>query len=790
MTMDIFFVLLGCLGTILSVFACALMFESFRRQTQRAWQREQEANKFSYLTERVAELQAEHDALRDALFEARQILGERDLARQELETLKSELTQLDDRRAELVRVDNDLRTLQNDLADASQRKQELDQALHIGELRREELERTHREVTDQVAKLRQEADASQSRCEDIRRHIQTLEKQQQDAERRKEELQKQREQLERTVESLDQERWRKTEEHSREIGQLIANRNSLQDELEQHRKQIDMLKAEREQLDEAVTGLRAERQRLDGALPALRAAFDQMDGRSQHLAQQKRQLESQVESLDQQARRRLDELEELSSRRSAAEDELKQHRRELDALKAEREGLNQSLAGLRAEGTELERSLSILHQDWEQLLTRVGHTADEERTRDLWQPVFERPGYRIVAEADELAQLRELQDHLDRKGFRFHERVLYAFHTALKVNDISPLVVLAGISGTGKSELPRRYAEAMGMHFLNIAVQPRWDSPQDMFGFFNYIEGRYRATELGRALIQMDSFFQEARRGWHPPCDWTEHSLNDQMLLVLLDEMNLARIEYYFSEFLSRLEMRRGIDLSNAVDRRKAEIPLEVGRSGQGASVMHVFVGQNVVFAGTMNEDETTQSLSDKVVDRANVLRFGPPRKLTVDPVQAGVDDDVQPDLVPRLAYDAWRSWRRDPLDHDHGLQPDEREQVQVWLVRLNEVMRLIRRPFAYRVSRAIESYVANFPRIEGKAWLKWAMADQIEQKLLPKFRGLDLSEREVTDALANLQDVVRELDDEPLLQAIQQASRRAEHQFLWQGVQRDFGDE
>ena len=120
----------------------------------------------------------------------------------------------------------------------------------------------------------------------------------------------------------------------------------------------------------------------------------------------------------------------------------------------------------------------------------------------------------------------------------------------MKIGDISPLVVLAGISGTGKSELPRRYAEGMGLHFVILPVQPRWDSPQDLFGFYNYLEKRYKATELARAMVQFELYNQTL---WPLPTNW-DHSRSDRMLLVLLDEMNLARVEYYFSEFLSRLE--------------------------------------------------------------------------------------------------------------------------------------------------------------------------------------------------------------------------------------------
>ena len=231
-----------------------------------------------------------------------------------------------------------------------------------------------------------------------------------------------------------------------------------------------------------------------------------------------------------------------------------------------------------------------------------------------------------------------------------------AFHTSLKVADISPLVVLAGISGTGKSLLPRRYAEGMGLHFLNIAVQPRWDSPQDMFGFYNYLEGRYRATELARALFQMDEHFDHKNKAWDVPQEWLKHRLSNDMLLVLLDEMNLARVEYYFSEFLSKLEIRR--DVKTPDDRHKAEIGLEVGlqRSAMNhraaSPVLPLYVNTNVMFVGTMNEDETTQSLSDKVVDRANVLRFGAPRDLQL---QVNTDECASP--VKRLPYETWLNW-------------------------------------------------------------------------------------------------------------------------------------
>ena len=174
------------------------------------------------------------------------------------------------------------------------------------------------------------------------------------------------------------------------------------------------------------------------------------------------------------------------------------------------------------------------------------------------------------------------------------------------------MTVLAGISGTGKSQLPRRYAEAMGIHFLQVPVQPRWDSPQDLMGFYNFVDARYRATELARLLAHLD------------PENWPDLAgeWDDRMALVLLDEMNLARTEYYFSEFLSRLEMRpKPGEESDPSRRSDAEIELDVpGESGEGR---RIYAGYGVLFAGTMNEDESTQTLSDKCcIPRSFVTDF------------------------------------------------------------------------------------------------------------------------------------------------------------------------
>jgi len=397
----------------------------------------------------------------------------------------------------------------------------------------------------------------------------------------------------------------------------------------------------------------------------------------------------------------------------------------------------------------------------------------EDRYRDLWEPVsFEELPVKTIqpnkSKEEEQLALERTSNYLESHGLYYPKRVLNAFHTALKTADMSPLVVLAGISGTGKSLLPKRYSEAMGIHMLSMAVQPRWDSPQDLFGFFNHLEGRYKATELARAMVQFERY---NRPDWALPEEW-DYARDDRMLLVLLDEMNLARVEYYFSEFLSKLETRRSIlgNEDNAQDRAPVEIALDTGSLREGEHNIRLYPGRNILFTGTMNEDESTQSLSDKVLDRACVLRFGRPAKMT-----SVAALDPEPKEYEGLAYDTWRMWC------ENDLSSADEKKINTWIGELNEAMELIGKPFAHRVHQAILSYAGNYPR--GNNRINLAMADQIEQRIMPKLRGLELEGNQ--EALDAVKKVITQANDDALMRAFDIAVNHSSGTFLWRGIDR-----
>ena len=560
---------------------------------------------------------------------------------------------------------------------------------------------------------------------------------------------------------------RTTEVRQAEQNLLVQQRTRklVDDEITDRRKTLDSVQGE-------IRGKQEEWSQLQASQQTLMSEIGNLTTKKDFAAEDYKKFERDLETIVKDLKRAEEQHRELDAEVKDKMDNLRLIDKQVKRLDEERQNI--------------ERLIVAAEKRWAQVAPTVG-AADGQRLAELWSPVLKKGQFarrRKLNASGEISSLASMQEYMVAAGLQYHERVLYQFHTSLKVAEMSPLVVLAGISGTGKSELPRRYAEGMGMHVLTLPVQPRWDSPQDMFGFYNYLENRYRATELARALVQMDRFVDERKAEWNFPPEWKEHSLRDRMLIVLLDEMNLARVEYYFSEFLSRLETRRGIDRSDPDQRRKAEIMLEVGiqtikKEGgkvevQQQPTLPIFVDRNVLFVGTMNEDETTQTLSDKVVDRANVLRFGRPSSL-----KSRASDESVEGSKAFLAYEDWESWIK---NSDTDILPSIRSDVTEWVQKLNQAMHRIGRPFAHRTYGAMLSYVANYPQQDN---FKLAVADQIEMKVLPKLRGLDPHDPQVGQALGEIQSVINSLGDEKLQSAIQESRGADSHQFLWHGVDR-----
>jgi len=535
-----------------------------------------------------------------------------------------------------------------------------------------------------------------------------------------------------------------------EIGTLTRQHAELEDKLADLRSKVADLE-----------DLRAKEDALREKLPKLEREVAQLQGEFDTLCARRDEASAEVKVADERLAVLRTEMLDASSDLQAQRNERRQLAEELSALNDRRTDLVSQVNVLEARIDEAREAARELGRGGGE----DGEADPLGELRALPPVLTELRGWKEHAQETEAEALHRVRTHLKDLGLNYPTRVIRAFHTAMKVNESTQMAVLAGISGTGKSQLPRRYAEAMGIGFLLVPVQPRWDSPQDLMGFYNYIESRFRPTDMARALYHMDR--------WNGPEE--SRALQDRMLLILLDEMNLARVEYYFSDFLSRLESRPGrTQADQPAARKDAELELDIPVP-QGQTTPRIFPGYNVLFAGTMNEDESTQSLSDKVVDRANVLRFAAPKSLVAMPAADAFDP---PMALPRKR---WEEWLRDV----EALSED-RERVEGRLERVVELMRRLQRPIGHRLGRAILTYVANYPQDGHARNLDVPLSDQVEMRLLPKLRGVEIDTAQGDlDELRKYVD--EELGDTELADAIQQSveASMVTGQFVWRGVAR-----
>jgi len=624
-----------------------------------------------------------------------------------------------------------------------------------------------------------------------------------------------------------------------EVGELENQRHLTSQTIERLGKEIKVLEAKKTEVDSINERHKNAIAQFQEVSEQLKQQKNNLEETSQNLSEKKinfialsnqiEKAEIHLESLEEQvrvAKLEAQSIEEIVKETNQAKDELKSTRKEWADLKVLVESLHAKEAELEksvAEQKELEKkfrpiakeviylnkeldekrkdlaelevktiALNFEKQSLEEKIKKLGLKAgvEEDDTGEADIPSKLIPYKDLLIkdpdcllketfneskeEVDEILALAEFKDRLKNDGLYFSSRIIDAFHTSLKCHDINPLTVLAGVSGTGKTLLPYYYAKVMGMHSLVMAVQPRWDSPQDMFGFYNYLEKQYKATDLSRALIRMDPYNYSSNDFDMLNSKWAK----ERMLLVLLDEMNLARTEYYFSEFLSKLELRRMVkDKNEKSDRAQAEVELDAGPGA--ASLFNIWVDSNVLFVGTMNEDETTQTLSDKVLDRANVLRFGKP-----DESNRPADESTVQKSWPKsyLKLSDWKNWQKTFDTNTHWYQ-----SVVEWTNDVNSSLDKVGRPFGYRVQRAIGMYVANYPRVEEEDRHKLAFADQVEQKIIPKLRGVDMGDTSANQCLDKIEDIISTMGDNELGEAFRNSIEESQSvgMFQWRGVTR-----
>jgi len=282
---------------------------------------------------------------------------------------------------------------------------------------------------------------------------------------------------------------------------------------------------------------------------------------------------------------------------------------------------------------------------------------------------------------------------------QFASSLIARLHAGLWLHERRHFAVLTGLSGAGKTLLARSYGEALWANTENpheglctVPVQPGWHDSSSLLGYVNpLIDNTYVRTDFLGFLLRASS---DSSRPY----------------IIVLDEMNLSHPEQYLAPLLSAMETGDGIILHTFDD----EI------SGIPPSIPYP---NNLVLIGTVNMDETTHGLSDKVLDRASVIEFW--------------DIDVQ-------AYPAWKQF---------DLEDSTIEQVRQVLIHLATALRPVRLHFGWRTIGDILGYVHM--AISGKVLDSYTALDHaIYAKVLPKLRGEDTPR--LRKAFAEATDVLK----------------------------------
>ena len=314
-------------------------------------------------------------------------------------------------------------------------------------------------------------------------------------------------------------------------------------------------------------------------------------------------------------------------------------------------------------------------------------------------------------EYDKLAD--HIISYIESKGFVFSPEYIKNMLLCLKSK---PFIIMAGISGTGKSKVGELFAESLGANYANgryalIPVRPDWNDSTDLIGYQN-LQGEFVEGPLTRAIRRAEKD-------------------RDYPYFVCLDEMNLARVEYYFSDFLSIIESRRfdnGDIKSHTINLHGLETPIAFP--------------ENLYVIGTVNMDETTHPFSRKVLDRANTIEFTNVNLRKYPDESLGSQEPIL--INNRYLRSEFLTMR----DCYSGNKEFIQGQVQV-LEELNDILSKYAFQVGYRVRDEFVFYL-----LYNKEWgllnNDVAIDFQIIQKILPRIQG---SSVDIENLLNELQE-------------------------------------
>jgi hypothetical protein len=281
--------------------------------------------------------------------------------------------------------------------------------------------------------------------------------------------------------------------------------------------------------------------------------------------------------------------------------------------------------------------------------------------------------------------LERLIQDISQDGFTFEPWQIATYVTAIRTK---PFVILAGVSGTGKSKLPSLIAKHTGGVSTRISVRPDWTDSSEVLGYVD-LQGKFRPG----------AFLTVARKGSLSP---SSHST------CIIDEMNLARVEYYFAEILSCIEDR--VPSENGGFESDSLLSLQLNENDE--HWQQQTIPANLGIVGTVNMDESTHGFSRKVLDRAFTIEL------------SEVDLDWNPDttdesLIPSEAEVIWpvEFWHSAATRLSQLSNLDEPSLALIqssiaWLKRINDCLTCSQLQVGYRTRDEMILFLLNAEEI------------------------------------------------------------------------------
>lgn len=293
--------------------------------------------------------------------------------------------------------------------------------------------------------------------------------------------------------------------------------------------------------------------------------------------------------------------------------------------------------------------------------------------------------------------------YIKSKGFNYSLEEVANLFLSIKTK---PFVILSGISGTGKTKMVQWFAESVGAteengQFTLIPIRPDWNDGSDLLGYVD-IKGEFKPGPLTKVIGDAEE---------NP----------DLPFFVLLDEMNLARVEHYFSDILSVMESRKWLEGKMITT---TLLPKETAKRD-------IKLPTNLYILGTVNMDETTHPFSKKVLDRANTIEFN--RVDLADLSFLSELEDIEPLDVSNNVFQSSYLHLKDLYKGNEEFVM----RVTKELENINKILQQANAHFGYRVRDEISFYLyynQNSDFLEENH----AMDHCILQKILPRINGSD----------------------------------------------------